>query len=49
MHFERLQFRDLPRKQLCLHFLRDGEFAFQALLFFLLLNQLLDGLRHRVE
>ena len=49
VHFERFQFRNLPRKQLRLHFLRDSEFAFQPLLFFLLQNQLLDGLGHRVE
>ncbi len=49
MHFERLQFRYLPRKKLRLHFLRNRQFALQPLFFFLFQNQLFDGFRHRVE
>ncbi len=49
MHFERLQIRNLPRKQLRLHFLCNGQFAFQPLLFLLLQNQLLDRFSHGVE
>ncbi len=49
MHFKRLQVRNLPWKQLRLHFLRDCQFALQSLLLLLLQNQLLDGFRHRVE
>ena len=37
------------RKQLRLHFLRDGQLVFQPLLFFLLVNQFLERFSHRVE
>ena len=37
------------RVELLLHFLRDGQFVLQPLLLFLLLDQVLDRLRHRIE
>ena len=49
MHFERLKLRDLAREKLRLNLLRDGELILQALLFFLLQDQLLDGGGHGVE
>ena len=38
-----------PRKKLCLHFMRDLQFALQTLFFFLLGDQLLQVFRHGVE
>ena len=49
VHFERLKLRDQLGIELRLHFLRDGQFAFQALLFLLFLHQFLDRCGHRVE
>ena len=37
------------RVELLLHFLRDGQFILQPLLLFLLLDQVLDRLSHRIE
>jgi hypothetical protein len=37
------------RKELLLHFARDGEFVFQALALLLFLDQLRDGSRHFVK
>src|SRR5262249_23567354 len=49
VHLKRRQLRNLPRKELCLHLLRDGQFVLQPLLFLLLLYQLFQRSGHRVE
>src|SRR6516164_7156543 len=49
VHFERFQLRDLAGEQLRLHFLRDDELVFQALLFFLLEDELLERSGHGIE
>ena len=49
VHLQRFKLRNLPGKQLRLHFLRDGQFILQPLLFFLLLDSFLDGSSHRIE
>src|SRR5207249_11877549 len=48
-NFQARQLRDVARKKLRLNFLRDGDFVFQTLLFFLFEHQILDGFGHRVE
>src|SRR5207245_9735298 len=49
VHLQRLKLRNLFRKKLRLHFLGDHQLVLQALLLFLLNDQLFDGSRHRVE
>ena len=49
VNFQAGQLRNMSRKKLCLYFLRDRDFVFQALLFFLFANEILDRFRHRIE
>src|SRR6185312_8198862 len=49
VQFERVKPLGIAWEELRLHFLRDGEFAFEALLFLLLLQQPLQRFRHGVE